>query len=337
MALAILELLDSDDARVKFRIDTGTNRYYQLKIGKSVTRRQGIDWIDGVVGGTAIRPNELGGSLLSSAKEISIPARTFDNGNAYVQLFTYKTPEGKSPAFSEIIRAGMRYQYPFQNSPASDSSYSRGTSMSITPMNANGSFQTARTIPCRTYGEVYSQQASLEDVLGTIVKFIGPVVSKLLTSKPDGQAGAGGAVTPDLLKGGVDTLATLLKELLGGIQTGKEVATAKSLSVFAQSPAANRFFETPNTQFARPFVFGIDDALIGAAIGQVVQILPQLMNGANQQRLQMRQENNKLVTDALNTVNARILQEKLLEAQQQAAKDAQTAKAAALDQLIKLL
>lgn len=349
MALAILELLDSDDARVKFRIETGTNRYYQLKIGKGVTRRHGIDWVDGVVGSTPMRRNEEGGSLLGSAREISIPAKAFESGNAYVQLFSYKTPEGKAPAFSEVIRAGMQYQYPFTNSPSRELSLSRSLSTSPTANGAavksmNGSFQNPRNIRCRTYGETYSQQASLEDVLGTIVKFVGPVVAKLITSKPDGQAAAngagnaaGGAGTADMLKGGVDTLATLLKEILGSIQVGKETAAAKSLSVFTQPAASNRFFDVPDSQFARPFIFGIDDALLGAAIGQVVQILPQLMNGANQQRLQMRQENNKLVTDALNTVNARILQERLLDAQHQAAKDAQTAKAAELEQLIKLL
>ena len=336
MALAILELLDSDDARVKFRIDTGTNRYYQLKIGRGVTQRQGIDWIDGVAGGTAIRANESGGSLLNSSREISVPARTFDNGNAYVQLFTYKTPEGKSPAFSRVIRAGPKFQYPFPKSPATEVSLSHATSVSDTPMNTNGSFQTARMIPCRTYGQVYSQQASLEDVLGTLVKFVGPVVSKLLTTKPDGQAANGGGlpVSPDLLKGGVDTLATLLKELLGGIQGGKEVATGKSLPAFSQSVESNRFFDT---KFSRPFVFGIDDALIGAAIGQVVQILPQLMNGANQHRQQMQAEHNKLTSEAIAAINQRMLQDKLLEAQQQAVKDSQTAKAAELEQLIKLL
>lgn len=335
MALAILELLDSDDARVKFRIDTGTNRYYQLKIGRGVTRRQGIDWIDGVAGGTPIRANESGGSLFNSSREVSVPARTFDNGNAYVQLFTYKTPEGKSPAYSRVIRAGPKYQYPFPNSPATDVSLARATSMSDTPMNTNGSFQTARMIPCLTYAQVYSQQASLEDLLGSIVKFVGPVVSKLFTSKPDGQAtGAGGAtIPPDLLKGGVDTLATLLKEILGGIQGGKEVSTGKSLA-FSQSRDTNRFFDT---KFSRPFVFGIDDALIGAAIGQVVQILPQLMNGANQHRQQMQAQHNKLTSEAIAAINQRMLQDKLLEAQQQAVKDSQTAKAAELEQLIKLL
>lgn len=343
MALAILELLDSDDARVKFRIDTGTNRYYQLKIGKSVTRRHGIDWVDGVVGSTPMRTNELGGSLLSSAKEISIPAKAFESGNAYVQLFSYKTPDGKAPAFSEVIKAGLKYQFPFTNTSNREQPLSIAKSTGMTANSMNDSFQTPRNIHCRTYGETYSRQASLEDLLGTIVKVVAPVVSKLLTSNPDGQVagsggnGAAGAGTADLLKGGVDTLAALLKQVLGGLQAGKETAPAKSLSVFTQPAGSNRFFQSPKSQFSRPFIFGIDDALLASLAGPVLQILPQLMNGANQQRLQMRQENNKLVTDVLNSVNARILQERLLDAQRQAAKDSQTAKAAELEQLIKLL
>src|ERR1044072_4719854 len=99
MALAILELLTFDGANVRFRIDTGTNKYYQLRVGKSVHHSNGIDWVDEIFLKTRIAANETGGSLLNSFREIAIPATRLGAGHAYVQVFRFKTTGGKSPAF----------------------------------------------------------------------------------------------------------------------------------------------------------------------------------------------------------------------------------------------
>src|SRR5689334_8990548 len=104
MALAILELVALEQASVRFSIDTGTNRYYQLKIGRSVQRRSGIDWADDIYFSTRVTTNDAGGDLLNSSKEISIPIARFDKSDAYVQLFSFKTPDGISPAFSHVVR-----------------------------------------------------------------------------------------------------------------------------------------------------------------------------------------------------------------------------------------
>jgi len=80
----------------------------------------------------------------------------------------------------------------------------------------------------------------------------------------------------------------------------------------------SRFGNGNGTLLARPFVFGIDDALIGAAIGQVIQILPQLMNSANQKRVQLQQNQNKLISDLVSDVNRRMMLQQVLQAQGQA-------------------
>ena len=46
MALAILDLLDVGDAHARFRADTGTNRYFRLRLGHDVREAAGFDWID---------------------------------------------------------------------------------------------------------------------------------------------------------------------------------------------------------------------------------------------------------------------------------------------------
>ena len=104
MALAILELLAFEKAYVRFNIDTGTNRYYQLKIGRNVQRKYGIDWVDDVFFSTPVGTNDAGGNPLSSSKDISIPVTRFNKENAYVQLFSFKTAQGKSPAFSRVVK-----------------------------------------------------------------------------------------------------------------------------------------------------------------------------------------------------------------------------------------
>src|ERR1044072_563231 len=108
MALAILELLTFDGANVRFRIDTGTNKYYQLRVGKSVQRNNGIDWVDEIFLKTRIAANDAGGSLLNSSREIAIPARRLGAGHAYVQLFSFKTPEGKSAGGARRLTRSRR-------------------------------------------------------------------------------------------------------------------------------------------------------------------------------------------------------------------------------------
>src|SRR3712207_4756897 len=120
MALAVLELLDFDRAGLRFRIDTGTNRYYRLDVGRAVERRQGLDWVDQVVFSTGMGVNEAGGGLFNSSKEVTVPAPPFDGGRkAYAQLFTYKTAEGRSPALSGVVRVPLGVA-PLPGGPHSD-------------------------------------------------------------------------------------------------------------------------------------------------------------------------------------------------------------------------
>ena len=285
MALAILELLAFEKAYVRFNIDTGTNRYYQLKIGRNVQRKYGIDWVDNVFFSTPVGTND-----------------------AYVQLFSFKTAQGKSPAFSRVVKVpvGSGIPVPVDFAPF----FSIGESM-----NTTDSFQPPRTIPCRTYTEAYERQASLEDLLAGIVKIAAPTVLNLLggaqndvrQNAPSGPAGSNGNA------GQANLLTLLLNTILGNVQGMAGPAASQQQSLFDPAAHDNRFLDMQNAQFSRPFIFGIDDALLGALIGPVVQVLPQLMNAANQRRVQLKQADNKLVTDILSEVNRRMLLEQLLQ------------------------
>ena len=140
-----------------------------------------------------------------------------------------------------------------------------------------------------------------------------------------------------------NVLAQLLQTILAAVQPQAGSGAPSHTQSLAASGARNRFHNGhANGDYARPFVFGVDDALIAALIGPVVQVLPQLMNAANQRRAQITQSNNALITSILSDVNRRLLLDRLIEAQRQApAAGAPAAGAQApgvnLDQLIQLL
>jgi hypothetical protein len=187
------------------------------------------------------------------------------------------------------------------------------------------------------------------------VKVAGPVVLKMLGSNGasggasgSGTAGGGNASDSSPVAG---VVSFLLKTLLAGLlpAAGAPAAnpappvnpanppkeTTKSLSA-SMALAENRFVAARRTNWSQPFIFGIDDALIGTLAGPILNVLPQLVNAANQQRLQTQQANNKLITDALAQVNQRMLMEQLVAAQQKAQGD-QAAQLAALQQQLQAL
>jgi hypothetical protein len=81
----------------------------------------------------------------------------------------------------------------------------------------------------------------------------------------------------------------------------------------------NRFVAS-GARYARPMIFGIDDALIASLAGPVLQILPQLANAANQKRIALKKADNDLVSGILSDINKRLMMDKLLEAQAAAQK-----------------
>jgi hypothetical protein len=302
MALAILELVDFGNAVANFNIDTGTNRNYVLKIGRNFQNRNGIDWIDDVTYSTAPATNENGGSLFRSGKQVAVPVSRFADGANFVQLFSFKGPDHRSPAFSSVVEIPGRIALPPDRLPIRRS-YRASMSLST------ATFQSARRVPCRTATDVQAQSMSIDDVLASVVKLATPLVETLLNAKPNGAAtaDAGGGKNDAL----ANVLAVLLRSILGDGKAPPAVAGAKSLSVNG-SGAGNRF---ANGALSHPFIFGIDDALIGALAGPVLQLLPQLMNLANQRKIQTKQADNRLISDILSDINRRMLLQQLAGAQ----------------------
>src|SRR4051794_34116279 len=98
MALALLVLEGIDSRRARLRIDTGTNRYYQLKVGRARTQRAGLDWLDDILWQSPLTQNPRGGGVLRTDTEAWVPLAPPGRAPGeptYVQLFTSKTRDGR--------------------------------------------------------------------------------------------------------------------------------------------------------------------------------------------------------------------------------------------------
>src|SRR6185503_9620513 len=336
MALAWLELAGIDRGALRFTIDTGTSRYYQLRVGRARASREGFDWVDDVYLTTPMKANDAGGSLLPATRNVTVPASRLDRGDAFVQLVSFKTPDGRGPAFSQVIPLPSGAQALGGGKLNFGIPYPVAASMTLT----QATFQTPRRIPCVQSPDQFARETSLDDLLSGLVKVAAPVVLQMLGSGgaggASGSTGGGAGASSDLV-GGVVTF--LLKTLLSGLQPGSAAAAnspapvAKAQSFSVATRGENRFVAAAQTQWSRPFIFGIDDALLATLAGPLLNVLPQLVNAANQARLQAKQTDNKLVTDALAQVNQRMLMEQLLQAQQKSSGD-QAAQLAQLKQLL---
>lgn len=268
MALAILELLEVGREGAKFTVDTGTSRYFQLRVGRAVAQRNGADWVDDITYSSPVRENAHGGSAFQTRADVSLPSARLGDGAGYVQLFSFKTADGRAPTYSNVVQFSSGW--PLVARAPTGRVVGRPMSTTAT------AFEAARRIQCQTGADRYAMPASLDDVLGSIVKLAAPIVEQLL----------GGGKGP--------------------------INVAQSLPVGPTLPTGNRFVQP---EYSRPFIFGIDDALIGAVAGPLLQILPQLLNSANQRKIAEKQADTKLMADALAGINQRLMLQQLAGAQ----------------------
>lgn len=306
MALAILELRDLDDASAHFRIDTGTNPWFTIRFGRGTRQLAGFAQIDGAVAETPLRRNEKAG-LLDTSLNVRVPVPPLRGEAAFAQLLTFRTQDRAGPALSRVVQVAGTPDAAAV--PEYDFSLAQVAAMSV-PVSTE-TFQRPRSIACRTHAEQLTAPA-LGDLLTEVMRVAGPLVLGLLQqpaaggTAPAGGSGGTAPASPQLL-GIIEAILRRIPGLSG--LSGQQ-------SLFIQPPR-NRFGD--RRALSQPFVFGIDDALIGAAIGQVIQILPALANAAGQKRVQLQANQNKLVSDIISDVNRRLLLQQILDAQRASA------------------
>src|SRR5687768_2757940 len=175
MALSILEFKSIDNNLAKFRIDTGTSRYYFLKVGKAVGTRSGIQTVEDVSSKTSLATNEKSDALFNTGKEISVPARMFNKEDCFVQLFSFKSNDGRSPAFSKVIKVPLAIQIDLPDEDVYSLSTSRNSFDMTQVVNPH------RNIPHAAAEEMLSSQTSYADLLSEIIKIAGPIVVGLVS------------------------------------------------------------------------------------------------------------------------------------------------------------
>jgi hypothetical protein len=313
MALAILDLVDADETQVTFRIDTGTNTQYQLQVGSDMHQEAGAELLDDVYYTAPARQVEGGAGFFATSREVSVPLASIERGRSFAQLVTSKTG-GKAHARSRVVRLSGAALLQSQ-SIASSLSVGFSGARVMSPLQA---YRPARQVAHR--GVALSRQASLESLLGEIVKIASPIVLNLLKDLPTAVPGtaASSSGANQAAAGGlpIETLVAILRSLIGsGAPPGAVVpSVAKSLT----GSGGNRFSPGSGASFVKPFIFGIDDALIASLVGPVLQALPQLMNAANQKRLDLKKSDNALMGGILSDINKRLMMEQLADAQRAA-------------------
>ena len=324
MALALLEWTDADAAQVTFRLDTGTNTHYQLKVGESVRHDGADDWVDEVYFTTPMLHHEAGGLLFDSAAELQVPKARLHR-SAYAQLTSSKAG-GRAQAHSDVIAIPEASILQSMSRAPSSAGLARPASLGAHPAAgamSRATFRPVRSIANRSVAVV--RATSIETLLGEIVKLATPLVMNLLK----GATGAPGAALPGIgaangsvaaVPGGApaDALMQVLQSILGGLATpaGSTPALSKGTSRRVRPAATgNRFVEGPAAHYAEPFIFGVDDVLIASLVGPVLQVLPQLLNAANQQRIELKKSDNALAAGFLSDFNKRQMLGKLLDAQ----------------------
>jgi hypothetical protein len=314
MALAILQWESADSQNYRFMIDIGTNTWYRFKIGRQTIDRAGIKWVDGISRETPFQQKKKLTFLGDSQEEIRIPKKYFDGENCYIQLLSAKDKNGAAPAVSNVVRVPVGLRHINTGHPNISSS-------------ASIDMQTTGFNPLRNISHEHqnlSQQASIEDILGSLVRAVLPAAISLLN--PSANAGNNASApggntssqnTTNMLTGLLGAIMRAVAPAIPGLSAQQSISTAQS--------ADNRFHTgstspSANNKFSRPFIFGIDDALLaslaGPLIQQGVQLLPQLINAANQHKLQTLQANNQLMTTLAGDVQKRLMLQQLLQNQQ---------------------
>jgi len=310
MALAILQWESADSHDFRFKIDIGTNTFYRFKIGRSVIDRAGIKWVDEISKETPFRQKKKLTFLGDSEEEVRLPKNYFDSENCYVQLLSAKDAQGTSPAVSKVISIpiGLQRMNTGRLNPLTRAS---SINMSYTDFN-----------PVRNIShdvQYLAHQSSIEDILGSLVRAVLPTAIGMLNPAAGNSTGGAGAAASGGAAHG-DT-SSLLTSLLGALM--KAVApNIPGLSGQQSIREEDNRFHKPqavNNQFSRPFVFGIDDALLATLAGPIIkqgmELLPQLINAANQHKLQTLQANNQLMTTLAGDVQRRLMLQQLMQNQ----------------------
>ena len=232
MALALIRFLSFQDGYARFRIDTGTNPLYNIKIGQGSYKEDVFDRIDGVVAETGFRRNDKSETLFDTDLLVTIPAKRFTRENCFVQLETFKDESRRAPAYSKVLKLYVPLNYDQIDENALSFSYSQ---------NFNTMYQESlnphRNIPFADGRSSSDSYSKYPDLLRLLTERAGPMVEGML-----GGCHRGNRRTSPQILSAVGMLNTIINAFMNGLnQQSAPAYSALAKSATVTSSRMHRF------------------------------------------------------------------------------------------------
>lgn len=328
MALALLWEEETDGQQYVLGIDTGTNPFFRLHLGTGNDEQDDLERVQDPYWSSPWLQNPAAGRHFQTKTTYRLAPSIISRPHTLVQLQSAKNETGLSTAYSAPLRLSGSLAAALGNTPAGANAMSASQSLTSSAGNGFAAFKPTRTVSTRSTKETFSRPLSLDDLLGTIVRAVLPLVQQSMAAPSNGTPSASTSPINGAPAGPGDTtdadMANLLATLLRSVLSAAPAVESRALSIDRQKSGTLSLMKHRASKLnplasaravARPLIFGIDDALLAALIGPVLQSLPELLNAAGQVRETRIAANNQLARDALGaTERMRIAQ--LLESQE---------------------
>lgn len=237
MALAHLKYRRLSGNDYFFVADTGTNAFFQFKIGKEKRRFRGIPVLDEVVFESPVlsvprMPNQV----LRTDFPLKIPGNLFSNEAKYIQLWSFKNERGQSPAISSAVLVNPTFgRHHFEPLPNLNLSLSTVNMETIDVKNKPFDYREVPVSESMFWG-------ALLGALPTVVSAAAPLLQNLLGGSSSGSNNSTPAATPAPSGGNsaelVQTIADAVIQVIGNNSGGTPAAATTPATTPSPEAAA---------------------------------------------------------------------------------------------------
>jgi hypothetical protein len=170
MALAILQLEDTDSTRYRFRVNIGTNRFYRYAIAPSAAKQS-----NGLV---QLQDTKFTSPLIGPIPEASlgktvfdVPRDRFDRKNNQIQITSFRTKNLEGPALSDVLPVIARLEESGVKRQLHSSAFSEDFDASLNGTNRDWSMERAmEKTPIETIPFTYREEPPVSSAM-----FIEPI------------------------------------------------------------------------------------------------------------------------------------------------------------------
>lgn len=353
MALSSLRLDESNSRGHFLVLDTGTSTHFRLHLGKEVRHEQGFVLLDGPYWSSPLRVNANAGKHIDTRFRFVLDPALVTESGTFVQLESCRGPDGRGAAWSVPVRLPGFTRVPATRPIPRGRVRAMSIPDLVGPGATSSQFAAPRIAPLRSAQETFSRPASVSDLISQVVQAAAPIVMNMLNQPPGSTSQPNTDPAAALLSNVLRTVLGALSQPPTSATAPTTPATT-SAATPATPPAAtpsvpaapvvapvgtaegaaapvrmasvemaqvNRFL--PPGSRSEPMIFGIDDALIGALAGPVlanvagplIQLLPQLLNSANQAKIAREAQTNQHISNLLSQADRSLLMRQAIAAQ----------------------